>query len=943
MSRIQKTKITTKWQLPLLILSIATQVLGAPFITWKFGNATNLLAGWTNESGQVAQQGSPDGVIFNIDYQVDGATSTCHKIPATVLLKNLSVQEKTLTNTAKKLFVVKGSETYATNEYNFIKIITKTNNISQTQLFIYSNNAPNPNVTIQSNNGIDIVEVNIANIIGTNTVIESITIGEGVSDEMTCNYGKSYIKTRKYYSICLSDENPIKIIAPTSGTYNLGDIAHVTWDCDPNLLNQNAWIYMIDEDNIINTSNFISDIQTKYFDWQITCDNELLPGNHKFQLSYCSVTNGENHSCNSGIVGITGTNNPPQLINSNATVVSGTVPLTVGFTCSANDKEGDVIEYKWEINDNTPAQIGKDITHTFCSAGTYNVSLTLSDNQASCPKNRYFYNVITINVNNSNTFKDFFSNKETRMETSEWSKTAMTKVYRFGFYNSCQSCLTYQPRNIKLTYHHASAMTAQDQGLLFASDFDAVVKNGNNYGELECNNGFYNGNINTVFTNIYYQKTSGSDVGKIYKIYRFNEDVTGAAHYLWGTYPIPRTNFVLLRGWDPATILIVDLDYRANTLDSRFTTTIPIVNNSGINISTDNIRFYGQNSIDRLADFTNGVSTARIGCGTSNSWQNEYAGYIDITFNKNNRSLSTAEYNVFMREEYLEFSNSPTNGSYLSGGNGGRPDKSCADCGFLGGHVLANPTNKNLIYFFNGYGNHIPYINEYNVCDLSNPDANGHWNFKDMYGTPGGTVFYDEPNDQSEVVAHATWSTSGEWLYDAWGVGNATNPKGFRRMKWQNGVFINQLLYPIPRSFGMGPHSNVTADEKYAIICTYFNADETYSAYLPQNTPGLDESWVMLLDISDPNNVKSYDFCQISASVINDPLRTNRLNKITVQPLEPSPSFSHSGKFVCMQANSKVPGTTNVYITSIAVLPRDNAFSLPVNNIEPIINLLLGD
>jgi len=61
---------------------------------------------------------------------------------------------------------------------------------------------------------------------------------------------------------------------------------------------------------------------------------------------------------------------------------SGTIPLTVKFTSNARDSDGTIESYHWDFDDGyTSSQ--PNPTHTFNSAGTYYVSLTVEDNEGA--------------------------------------------------------------------------------------------------------------------------------------------------------------------------------------------------------------------------------------------------------------------------------------------------------------------------------------------------------------------------------------------------------------------------------------------------------------------------------------------------------------------------------------------------------------------------------
>jgi len=59
---------------------------------------------------------------------------------------------------------------------------------------------------------------------------------------------------------------------------------------------------------------------------------------------------------------------------------SGTAPLVVSFNASSSyDSDGSIVSYEWDFRDGHSG-VGGTPTHTFNSAGTYSVRLTVTDN-----------------------------------------------------------------------------------------------------------------------------------------------------------------------------------------------------------------------------------------------------------------------------------------------------------------------------------------------------------------------------------------------------------------------------------------------------------------------------------------------------------------------------------------------------------------------------------
>ncbi|MET0684066.1 MAG: PKD domain-containing protein [Solirubrobacteraceae bacterium] len=71
-------------------------------------------------------------------------------------------------------------------------------------------------------------------------------------------------------------------------------------------------------------------------------------------------------------------NGPPEIVEAEADVTSGPAPLDVLFNAVADDPDGDALTYSWDFDDGGSA-FGAEADHTFDAAGTYDVTLTVSD------------------------------------------------------------------------------------------------------------------------------------------------------------------------------------------------------------------------------------------------------------------------------------------------------------------------------------------------------------------------------------------------------------------------------------------------------------------------------------------------------------------------------------------------------------------------------------
>jgi PKD repeat protein len=91
----------------------------------------------------------------------------------------------------------------------------------------------------------------------------------------------------------------------------------------------------------------------------------------------------------SGCSGGEGTTPPPISSNQSPTAsftadaTSGVVPLEVLFDASNSaDSDGSIVSYAWDFKDGTTGS-GETVNHTFSSTGSYNVELTITDNEGA--------------------------------------------------------------------------------------------------------------------------------------------------------------------------------------------------------------------------------------------------------------------------------------------------------------------------------------------------------------------------------------------------------------------------------------------------------------------------------------------------------------------------------------------------------------------------------
>ena len=80
---------------------------------------------------------------------------------------------------------------------------------------------------------------------------------------------------------------------------------------------------------------------------------------------------------------VTEPTNQSPIASFTASPTSGVVPLEVSFNASnTSDSDGSIINYQWDFKDGNTGN-GKIVNHTFSSIGSYNVKLTVTDNEGA--------------------------------------------------------------------------------------------------------------------------------------------------------------------------------------------------------------------------------------------------------------------------------------------------------------------------------------------------------------------------------------------------------------------------------------------------------------------------------------------------------------------------------------------------------------------------------
>lgn len=115
-----------------------------------------------------------------------------------------------------------------------------------------------------------------------------------------------------------------------------------------------------------------------------------------FQASV-TVSDGEFEATDDTTITVTAPPSEPgnqePVVAINATPLNGDAPLSVSFTSTASDPDGDPLTYLWDFGDSETAVDVTELQHTYERAGVYNASLTISDGRGGIVKDE-----VTISV-----------------------------------------------------------------------------------------------------------------------------------------------------------------------------------------------------------------------------------------------------------------------------------------------------------------------------------------------------------------------------------------------------------------------------------------------------------------------------------------------------------------------------------------------------------------
>ena len=101
------------------------------------------------------------------------------------------------------------------------------------------------------------------------------------------------------------------------------------------------------------------------------------PGTYNVSLTVTDDANQTNTA--TLVVEVTSPTDDPPTAVASASTLSGNAPLDVTFTGSNSFDDNAIVSYAWDFGDTTTSSLADPPTHTYANPGTYNVSLTVTD------------------------------------------------------------------------------------------------------------------------------------------------------------------------------------------------------------------------------------------------------------------------------------------------------------------------------------------------------------------------------------------------------------------------------------------------------------------------------------------------------------------------------------------------------------------------------------
>jgi len=117
--------------------------------------------------------------------------------------------------------------------------------------------------------------------------------------------------------------------------------------------------------------------------------------------------------------GVTPPLNQAPVASFTATPTSGVAPLLVSFNASGSyDSDGSITSYAWDFKDGNTGS-GQTVSHTFASAGSYNVTLTVTDDKGATDSTtktiiikEITYRALCVGVGDYMYFPDIYGNTD---------------------------------------------------------------------------------------------------------------------------------------------------------------------------------------------------------------------------------------------------------------------------------------------------------------------------------------------------------------------------------------------------------------------------------------------------------------------------------------------------------------------------------------------------
>lgn len=132
------------------------------------------------------------------------------------------------------------------------------------------------------------------------------------------------------------------------------------------------WQFGDDSDNV-NT------LKTEHtYEKEGTYTAKLILTDNNFDTTEHPVTITVGSPLNSPVINISTT--PPAIEEDDQLIVKGDLPLAVRFSAADSTDDGQIVSYDWDYGDGDRPESGKIVNHTFKTAGTYKVKVSLKDN-----------------------------------------------------------------------------------------------------------------------------------------------------------------------------------------------------------------------------------------------------------------------------------------------------------------------------------------------------------------------------------------------------------------------------------------------------------------------------------------------------------------------------------------------------------------------------------